>query len=354
MPLSGDQKALLNLLVVRGKSPAEIAGILGVGRDEVEARVEAALSALAPEGPRIPPAVALQLVGRADPISRADAASALAADPELAERAEKIRTGLESEFAESSALVKEPETPRRNPRASLPGKDDEADDAADVSRAEAARPESGSQSRGEGDRKALGAFDLRNRRLLSILVSAAGLILVVAAVLVLFGGGDGEDPVDGGPTEARLTPVDGQSGRGTVEFGFAGTSFAANVALSELDRNRAGESYALWLNGPVGAFPVERVKVGANGSVAGQAVLNEAIICFIAADLFTDLRLARSGDDEFRAALRQAVRSDGSGPFPDYVGKTVLTGRITMPTDTRETLVRECGGRTPGSGSQGS
>jgi hypothetical protein len=352
MPLSGDQRALLNLLLVRGKSPDEIAGTLGVDRAAVETRVEAALAALAPEGPSIPPAVALQLVGRADPISRADAASAIAADPELAERVEKVRAGLESEFAEAGAIVGQRETSPTETKGPPPAKQAEAGAAADAARAESPEPES--RALEEGGKRTTGTFDLRNRRLLSILVSAAGLILVVAAVLVLFGGGDGETPVEGGPTEARLTPVEGQSGRGTVEFGFAGTSFAANVAFSGLDRNRAGESYALWLNGPVGAFPVERVKVGRNGSVAGQAVLNEAIICFIAADLFTDLRLARSGDDEFRAALRQAVRSDGSGPFPDYVGKTVLTGRITMPADTRETLVRECGGRTPGSDNQGS
>lgn len=350
MALTRDQKALLTLLLTRKKSPDEIAGILGTDRSDVDARIVDSVEAVSPGEPALPEPVALSLVGQADPIARADSASALAADSRLAERAARIRTDLATQFPPNDGDA--PSTARRevvspaNPKPT-------SDDVASEGRAEPDAATVGGES-ADADESTGRRLTQTNRRLLSILISAAGLVAVIAAVVLLVGGGDDDQPTDVGPTEARLSPAEGQSGRGSVEFGFAGTSFAANISLSGLDENRAGQSYALWLDGPVGAFPVERVRVGKQGAVAGQAVLNEAIICFIAADLFTDLKLSRSGDPEFRNALRQAVRSGNGGPFPEYVGETVLTGRITMPDDTRATLVTECGGRTPGTGSQGS
>ena len=357
MALSGDQEALLTLLLVRGKSPDEIAGILETDRSDVEARIVDAIESVSPGEPSLPTPVALSLVGQADPIARADSASALAADPELAERAEKIRSVIKSRFhaaeGEGRSAKSRHGTPDRKPESAS------GDTVPETSPNQGAVETPGPVTPATGREAAAPVSTRRqltpgNRRLLSILISAAGLVAVIAAVVLLAGGGDDDQPTDVGPTEARLSPAAGQTGRGSVEFGFAGTNFAANISLAGLEENRPGQSYALWLDGPVGAFPVERVKVGQQGSVAGQAVLNEAIICFIAADLFTDLKLARSGDPEFQDALRQAVRSGDGGPFPEYVGETVLTGRITMPDDTRETLVRECGGRNPEAGNQGS
>lgn len=348
MALTGDQKALLNLVVVRKKTPGEVATLLGVEDSEVETRLTEALEALVPGDPPLPPAIAIYLVGSADPIGRADAASSLDRDPELAERVKAIRAALGDDFPQEAGASR--------PSGEAQPKVGETRTAADSDRT--AKQEEPVRDRASepppGDRPARRMPHLPDRRLLSILVSAAGLIAVVAAVVLLFGGEDGDSGADVGPTEARLSPVRGEAGAGSVEFGFSGTNFAANVSLSGLERSRSGESYALWLDGPVGAFPVERVRVGNQGTVAGQAVLNEAIICFIASDLFTDLKLARSSDSDFRQAVRQAVRSNQGGPFPEYTGKTVLAGRITMPADTRATLVRECGGRTRGAGNQGS
>ncbi len=348
MALSGDQNAVLNLVLVRKKTPGEVADLLGVEHSEVETRITEALEALVPGDPPLPPTIGLYLVGSADPIARADAASTLDRDPELAERAKRIRAALEADFPEAAGASRASGEALSEGKGARPVGDPDHTARQDVPERDPAIE----QPPGDGDvRRKPG---LPDRRLLSILVSAAGLIAVVAAVVLLFGGDDGDPETDVGPTEARLSPLQGEAGTGSVEFGFSGTNFAANVSLSGLERNRSGESYALWLDGPVGAFPVERVRVGKQGSVAGQAVLNEAIICFIASDLFTDLKLARSSDSEFRQAVRQAVRPNRGGPFPEYTGKTVLAGRITMPADTRATLVRECGGRTQGAGNQGS
>lgn len=340
MALSDDQRALIQLLVVREKSPEQIASILDVEEDEIGSRTAAALEALAPGGPDLPPAVALYLVGSADPIARADSASLLEGDPELRERSERVREALSLEFEEATPP---PSLAPRPPKERIPG------DRGSRSRAD--KPVANDE---QGHRRNRREMDPGQRRLLSILVSAAGLAAVIVAVVLLVNSGDtGSDPVEA-PTEAKLSPVRGETGGGSVEFGFAGNEFAANISFTSLRPSTPGESYALWLDGPVGAFPFDRATVGSQGVVAGQSRINQAIICFIAADLFTDVKLSRSSDDRFRRALRQAVTArSGSGPFPEYVGTTVLEGPISMPDETRQALVRECGGRA-GGGSQGS
>ena len=345
MALSDDQRALLQLLVVREKRPSQIASILDVEEAEIGSRTAVALEALAPGGPDVPPAVALYLVGSADPITRADSASLLEREPELQERSDRIREALSLEFGTAS--------PSRAPTGQPTGKGGtgDGDKKSRLSGSEADGDQLAQKS-GEGRRREM---DPGQRRLLSILISATGLAAVVIAVVLLVNGEDpGSEAVEA-PTEARLTPVRGETGGGTVEFGFSGNEFAANVSFTSLKPSTPGESYALWLDGPVGAFPFDRARVGTQGVVAGQSRINQAIICFIAADLFTDVKLSRSSDQRFRGALRQAVAArGGSGPFPEYVGTTVLEGPISMPDETRQALVRECGGRTAGGGNQGS
>lgn len=350
MPLSGDQRALLQLLMVRRKSPEEISDLLDIERPELDSRIGNALEALAPGGEEIPREVGLLLVGQADPMTRADAAGMLDADPGLAARADQARDALAREFPETGngAPVETPVRASGNsgpPRgATRPGADErsgspESGDAETTGTVDASRP----------------GLDHRQRRLLSILVSAVGLIAIVVAVVVLLGGDEEEPDLETGPTEARLAPVEGGSGSGRIEFGFAGSEFAANVSVRGVDRSGKGTSYALWLDGPVGAFPFDRAKAGPQGVIAGQSSINQAIICFIAADLFTDVKLSRAPDGKFRKALEDAVSvRGGEGPFPDFVGKTILEGPISMPEETRRTLVRECGGRVPAGDNQGS
>ena len=53
MPLSEDSRALLQLLLGRGKSYADISGLLGIDEDEVRSRAVAAWPKLIP--PFLPP-----------------------------------------------------------------------------------------------------------------------------------------------------------------------------------------------------------------------------------------------------------------------------------------------------------
>ena len=354
MPLSDDQRALLQLLVARGKSPDEIASILAIEPAEVRSRMVDALGVLAPGEDRIPDEVALLLVGQADPMTRADAVTILEADPDLKERTDRAGEELEREFPKEVA-----DAPAKRVGASVGvaeqrrrGRNGGASDQ------ESTRPETAEAPVVAGEDEGLDGrqgMDPGQRRLLSIVVSAAGLIAIVVLVSLLLGGNDDDPTTVTEPTEARLAPVDGQTGSGDVEFGFAGTEFAANISVTGVEESSRGESYAVWLDGPVGAFPFERAKAGPQGVIAGQSAINQAIICFIAADLFTDVKLSRAADGKFSRALREAVSvRGGEGPFPRFVGETVLEGSISMPEETRETLVRECGGRASAGGSRGS
>ncbi|MFL5892005.1 MAG: hypothetical protein ACJ75I_04615 [Solirubrobacterales bacterium] len=95
MPLSADQKAMLQLLLERGQSYDDLASILGAGPTEVRSRARAALTELAGTDPDRNVALTDYLLGQADPIDRADAVRHLKDNPEdlamVTELAQKLR-----------------------------------------------------------------------------------------------------------------------------------------------------------------------------------------------------------------------------------------------------------------------
>jgi hypothetical protein len=72
---------MLQLLLERGQSYEDIAGLLGGSRDDVRKRARAALEELAGEDPDREVGVTDYLLGQADPIGRADVVRHLQADP---------------------------------------------------------------------------------------------------------------------------------------------------------------------------------------------------------------------------------------------------------------------------------
>ena len=94
MPLQGDQRALLQLLVERGQSYEDIAGLLGGSADDVRERARAALTEIGGADPDTDVALTDFLLGQADPIGRADAIRHLQADPGALDLAKRIQTGL--------------------------------------------------------------------------------------------------------------------------------------------------------------------------------------------------------------------------------------------------------------------
>jgi hypothetical protein len=340
MALSEDSRSLLQLLLARGKSYDDIAGLLGVDRTEVQRRANAALTEINGSDPDARAGLTDYLLGQADPIARADTARTLAEDPEALETATSISDQLR-------LLV---------PGANLPDLSPSVASVASSRKASAPKGESASKAEpAEGETEAAPGFPGRRlngsqTKLLAVLVVAAVLVALIVVLIGALGGDDDEKDTTASrpaPTTAVLRPVDSETGQGEVEFGFAGTSLAANLQFSDLEPSSAGNSYTLWLFGPGGSFPLHQTRVTDSGAIAGQIAVNEAIICFIAGDLFPDMRLSRVTNPEMRQTLRDARDGNGGGArggLPEFVGDLVLEGPISMPQDAKDQILRTCNG----------
>lgn len=257
MALSADQKAMLGLLLERGQSYADIAGLLGASEDEVRSRARWALAELGGADPDRSVGLTDYLLGQADPIGRADAVRHLRDDPDDRELAEGIVAAL-ADLAPGAELPKLPgeaRTPphlraeRRRRRAVEPGDEDEA----------TARP----------------SLSSRQTRLIVTLGTAAVVVaVIVAAVAGAFDSGESSPttaslpststttPTGTGPTtttpagnggDQTLTPVPlkavgGSPGTGLATFGLAtaNTPFL-DVRTRGLTPAPSGQVYSVWL-----------------------------------------------------------------------------------------------------------
>src|SRR5918994_2962433 len=94
MALTAEQRAMLQLILERGQSYADIAGVLGVGVEEVRSRARGALRDLSGTDPDAQVGLTDYLLGQADPIGRADAVRHLQSDPDANALAERLLTQL--------------------------------------------------------------------------------------------------------------------------------------------------------------------------------------------------------------------------------------------------------------------
>ena len=78
MAITADQRATLQLLLERGQSYGDLAGLLGQDEAEVRARARAALTELGGADPDRNVGLTDYLLGQADPIGRADASATCA------------------------------------------------------------------------------------------------------------------------------------------------------------------------------------------------------------------------------------------------------------------------------------
>lgn len=330
MPLSEDSRALLQLLLGRGKSYADISGLLGIDEAEVRRRANTALAEI--DGTAPDPDLSDYLLGQADPITRADVGNRISSDPAAAEQAEGLADQLRLLF----------------PGADLPGPG--SPQAGKPKPAPSPLPSAASTQATAGPKSPGGISSITShqRRLIAVLLGGALLAAVVILLVTgTLGGSDDEKSAapTASPTVAVLQPVGNEQGSGQVQFGFAGTSLAANLQISDLAPNRKGEGYVIWLFGSSGAFPIYAAKVGKSGSITGQIDLNEAVICLIASDFFPTLRVSRVSNEEFNAALKAARLTDRQNvKLPDYTGTTTLEGSISMPQKAKDTIVPICNG----------
>jgi len=340
MTLSEDSRSLLQLLLARGKSYGDIAGLLGVAQSDVRERAHAALTEINGSDPDRDANLTDYLLGQADPIERASTARTLADNPEAHETASDL-------CAQLRLLVPGAELPKLEATAgSLTGGTRRSRESKASTRPKSPKTKAGGD---EGRRGLLEGLTMSQRRLLAVLVLAAVLIAVVLLVIGLVGSDDGgagsttaEQPA---ATTAVLRSVEGEQGRGVVNFGFSGTDLAAQLQISELEPSAPGQSYVVWLFGPGGSFPINQARVDDAGAISGQVAINQALICFIAGDLFPDMRLSRVDNSEMRRTLAEARSGNGGGDaggLPDFVGDLVLEGPISMPQEAKDQILPVC------------
>jgi hypothetical protein len=322
MALTDDQRAMLQLILERGQNYDDLAGVLGVGVDEVRSRARAALAGLGGADPDAEVGLTDYLLGQADPIGRADAVRHLQADPESAKLASVLVQRLR-EVAPEATLPQLPAPRARRKRPAAP------------------RREGGGLSR---------------RQQQVIVALAASAVLVIAAVLAVAGvfGGSGDSEGETGSTStvadttnageevlARI-PLRGERGSGEVVIGSASADQPfVDLSASGIEASPPqGRGYVLWflLNSKLG-YPFTVVRVSPNGTVDDRYPIPNAIAVEVATrSRFIDLAIS-----PLRTLQREAQKAArAQRPVVPYTGDSVLRGSI--PAEQR------AGGQSGGSG----
>lgn len=344
MPLSADQRAMLQLLLERGQSYEDIASVLGVGVDEVRTRARAALTELGGTDPDAEVGLTDYLLGQTDPIGRADAVRELQSNPELrrlaAELVERLR-----ELAPGARL---PELPAPRERRGVLAR----------RRAESARPagESAPAHAGPSVRpRAARLRDTLSRRQQQAIVGlAASAVILIAVVLALtgaFGGGGDSEPAPEATTAAGeevletvpLQPQRGGDGSGVARFGLATEDQPfVELELEGLAAPSEGETYVVWLLLSANqGYPLSPVQVSAEGSFSDRFPIPQFAIPIASRARFVDISLSQNRS--LLSDLQAAVRDEQ--PILGYQGDSVLRGEI--PVSAREGAGSAGGGGQP-------
>ncbi len=328
VPLTADQQAMLQLLLERGQSYADLASVLGVDEAEIRARARAALAELGDADPDHRVGLTDYLLGQADPIGRADAVRHLKDDPaDLAlatELSQKLL--LLAPAAELPRLPGEERRPRPRRPAGTGGSRIRI-----PARLQRGRPADGTS------RAPRAALTRRQTQLIVVLGCAAVLVIVIvlAAVGAFSGGGEATSTTT--PTNASgpqrlasvgLKPPGGGSARGSAAFGVAGDSqLYVDVKLSGLTPAPKGQAYVMWLMLTSSqGYPVPSVlDVSQNGSFTDRITIPAAEIPIAQRARSVDVSLApvNAVEAAIKAAFKQRrlVRKPGS---------TVLSGTIPV------------------------
>ena len=346
---------MLQLLLERGQSYADLAELLGVDEAEVRGRARATLTELAGADPDRHVGLTDYLLGQADPIGRADAVRHLKDDPadlELAkEVAQKIR--LIAPDAELPRLPGEERRPRprrargtASSRLSVPDRLRRRQPADETA-------ESGAGAEAELQAAPPSALSRRQTQLLVGLGSAAVLIVVgILALVGAFGGDDGGSEAsttasnngNAGQELARvkLRPQSGTGASGTVIFGLASNASEpyVDVTLAGLKPPAQKQTYVLWLLfTPNQGYPVALIRpcgssvpepcLSENGSYRDRASFAPEVLPLIARVRFVDVSIAPVA--EVTQAVRTAAENEDVIFTPP--GTSVLRGKIPGARD---------------------
>jgi len=329
MPLTDDQRAMLQLLLQRGQTYDDIASLLGLDVEQVRSRARAALTEIGGEDPDRDVSLTDYLLGQADPIGRADAARQLQSDGKAHDLAERLATQLRV-LAPGAEL---PELPNADSGAAKPAKASSPSDAATPSPAPPRRPLGGLAT----------TLSKRQRQAIAGLVGGGIVILfVVLAVAGVFSGGDGDESAPSsdqqsnqasnnasGLTRAVLTPQNGSNAEGVAVFARVRNQPVLQINITNLQPTGDGEGYVIWLyRDDSQAFPLVRQAVGEDGQLRGAAPIPNQLLQALQQGLFDAIDVSLANNSQITAALRRARQSQ---QLPRYAGESVVRGPITGP-----------------------
>ena len=350
---------MLQLLLERGQSYDDIAGLLGLGVDDVRTRARAALTEMGGEDPDREVGLTDYLLGQADPIGRADAARHLQSDPEARALAEKLESQLRL-LAPGADLPNLPE-------AKAPRRGRQAEPAAAKPAAEGAPAEAAAGGRSD--------LSAGQRQLIAGLLGAG--LIVILVVLIVAGAfdsgssdntsassssGSGATGTTGAQnaatqqlTRAVLKPVNGGNASGAAIFGRVrqGKNDVAVVqlAMTNLTPTKKGQIYVIWLHGAKGqAFPLTRDVVGKSGKLSGLVPLQPQLLQTLAAGAFDSVAVSIASQQDVLSELKSTGKQS---KLPSIVGTTVLDGKITGPGFKAAQAAAQAQGATGSAGASG-
>jgi hypothetical protein len=323
MGLQGDQRALLQLLVERGQSYEDIAGLLGGTADEVRERARAALAEIGGADPDAEVGLTDFLLGQADPIGRADAIRHLQSDPETLDLARKIQTGL-AVIAPDASQPSLPESRTKRRRAALP---DSSDGPA--------------APRAPADPATAAATRRRNAIIAGLAAVGVLLIVGVLAFAGVFDGGGGDsgssDSTDTSTTTAEsnittvpLKPVSGSGVAGKAVFGLVSNQqLYVDVDVQGLDPNLdPGRSYLLWLMiGDSAGYPIDSLQADANGGFSGRLSVPTPIAVAVG-NQARSVRVSSTSVSDLQGEIKQAAKQ--KVPILPFTGDELATGDIPL------------------------
>lgn len=270
--LAPDQRAVVQLVLQRGRSYEQIAELLKISEDAVRARAHAGLSALAPDV-ELPADKVAQigdyLLGQHNGQPREATERLLSSDGAGRAWAEAVRAGLESvgsvpELPPLAAAEEEPPAPRPRPvREKRPRRRPVGDTEPDGAVAAGHRPRPAAETAPEG------AVAAASSRLGGALLLGGGVLAIVVVVLLLFVfGGSDDEPGSSSAGSATPTATASATPQAVAQVALAGTGPARRargvfalflqgrqqllfaVEVQGMPPTPKGARYALWLSGP--------------------------------------------------------------------------------------------------------
>jgi hypothetical protein len=341
MAITADQRAMLELLLGRGQTYADLGELLGVSEAEVREKARAALTELAGADPDRNVGLTDYLLGQADPIGRADAARHLREDAADHNLASGLASSLQM-LVPSANLPKLPAEPgggrfmRRAEPSPTPAP------SADPSPA----PKPERDAKPLADRFS-GLSSSQSRTI--ALLGGGGLILlvVVLAIAGVFGGGDDSSSADtasdtttadaGGEEieQIQLAAAKGSDATGTATFGIGEADQAyVDLDISNLEPAPEGKAYVLWLLLTESqGYPLQPFQVEQDGTFSDRIAIPAAGTQTASLTQAVDVSLAEQEPllREVQKALQGSQGSNQSnkplGVIP-YTGETILRGAV--------------------------